>query len=285
VQEGITPGVESAGFSGRWLIVLMVLALVFGLGVGLRLFAQQPATDAQLAESPDSSGAAPATLEAQAPVAVGLAQYSAPPESAEEMFSEFVCPCCGQPIGDCGCGMAEERQAFVIEQVSTGSDKLGIYLAYADQYGLDSFASEEVVADLRQYRLDTAPAERPQIVLRLEQVDLGQVSPKDGTVATTILVENTGQMDLVIENLSTSCGCTTAVLINDGQEGPVFGAGVPVEGWSTAIKPGASAELKVYYDASFHPDARGLMVREVYVSSNDPVDGVVKARIELEQVD
>ena len=88
-----------------------------------------------------------------------------------------------------------------------------------------------------------------------------------------------------MDSLSTSCGCTMVSVVNNGQEGPVFGTGTPPKGWSTTIRPGETAELRVYYDPSFHQDARGPMMREVYVSSNDPVDPVVKAAIELNQVD
>jgi hypothetical protein len=54
-----------------------------------------------------------------------------------------------------------------------------------------------------------------------------------------------------------------------------------VEGWSTTIQPGETAELRITYDPAVHADARGLMVREVHVSSNDPVDPVLNVTIEL----
>lgn len=211
--------------------------------------------------------------------------YLTQPISAEEMFPEFLCPCCGKPIGDCSCGLASERRGFVTGLVSAGKDKWEIYLAYADQYGLDTFASQEVKEAVREYRLASAPEERPQIVLEPQKVDLGDVSTKEGKVETSITIKNTGQTDLVVDSLSTSCACTTVSMINDGQEGPVFGTGTPPEGWSTTIRPGENAELRIYYDPTFHEDARGVMMREIYISSNDPVDPVVKASIELNQVD
>ncbi|MFQ6058603.1 MAG: cation transporter [Anaerolineae bacterium] len=211
--------------------------------------------------------------------------YLAQPASAEEMFSEFICPCCGKPIGECSCGMAEERKKFVTEQVSAGKNELEIYLAYADRYGLDTFASQHVRGEIREYILANAPEERPQIVLEPQEIDLGNVSQKRGKVETTMMIKNTGQKDLIVEGLSTSCACTTASVVNNGQEGPIFGADTPPGGWSTTIRPGEAAELRIYYDPNFHKDARGSMVREVYISSNDPVDPVIKARIKLNQVD
>jgi hypothetical protein len=274
-------------------IVLLVIGVIVALGVSFavgyfalgqeakpeRLFASSPNTMAS-ASSPETGG----PNQAGAPQTTPGAAYLPQPVSAEEMFSEFICPCCGKPIGECSCGMAAERRGFVTGLASAGKSKLEIYLAYADQYGLDTFASEEVKEEVREYKLAHAPAERPQIVLEPQKVDLGDVSTKGGKVETSLTITNAGQKDLVIENLSTSCGCTTVSVINNGQEGPIFGTGTPSEGWSTTIQPGDTAELRVYYDPTFHQDAQGPMMREVYISSNDPVDPVIKAAIELNQV-
>ncbi len=181
--------------------------------------------------------------------------------------------------------MASERRGFVTGLVSAEKTRLEIYLAYADQYGLDAFASQKVRQEVREYKLANAPEQRPQIVLEPQKLDLGDISPKEGKVETSITIKNSGQKDLTVDSLSTSCGCTTVSVVKDGQEGPVFGTGTLPEGWSTTIRPGETAELRIYYDPNVHQDARGPMVREVYVSSNDPIDPVIKARIELNQVD
>jgi len=275
-------------------IVLLVISVTVILGVSFavgyfalgqeakpeRLFASSPNTMA-LASSPETG----VPNQAGAPQTTPGAAYLPQPVSAEEMFSEFICPCCGKPIGECSCGMAAERRGFVTGLASTGKSKLEIYLAYADQYGLDTFASEKVQEEVREYKLAHAPVERPQIVLEPQQIDLGDISTEEGKVETSIALKNSGQKELIVDSLSTSCGCTTVSVVNNGQEGPVFGTGTPPEGWSTTIRPGETAELRVYYDPTFHQDARGPMMREIYVSSNDPVDPVVKAAIELEQVD
>jgi hypothetical protein len=122
-------------------------------------------------------------------------------------------------------------------------------------------------------------------VLESQQVDVGNVSLKEGKVETSLIIENAGRSDLIVDGLSTSCGCTTASVVNNGQEGPMFGASAPPEAWSATIRPGETAELRIYYDPAVHQDVRGPMMREVYVSSNDPVDPVVKVSIKLNQVD
>jgi hypothetical protein len=269
-------------------IVLLVIGVTVILGVsfavGYFALGQEAKPERLFASSPTTTASA-LSPETALPSQAGASPLTQTTVTTEEMFSEFICPCCGKPTGECSCGMAAERRGFVSGLASAGKSKLEIYLAYADQYGLDTFASEEVKEEVREYKLAHVPAERPQIVLEPQKVDLGDVSTKRGKVETSLTVTNAGQKDLVIENLSTSCGCTTVSVINNGQEGPIFGTGTPSEGWSTTIQPGDTAELRVYYDPTFHQDARGPMMREVYVSSNDPVDPVVKAAIELEQVD
>jgi archaellum component FlaG (FlaF/FlaG flagellin family) len=271
----------------KWVLIVMsiVVALGVGGGAGYFLLGREAGPRASVASSPTPTGVA-IPRPTQSSVGVPPA-YLIRPVSAEQMFSEFTCPCCGQPIGDCGCGMAKERKEFVTGQVAAGKNKLEIYLAYADQYGLDTFASQEVKRDIREYKLAHAPEERPQIVLEPQKINLGDVSTKEGKISTSITIKNTGQEDLIVDSLSTSCGCTTVSVVNKGQEGPIFGMGTPpeAEDWSTTIRPGEIAELRIYYDPGFHGEARGPMVREIYVSSNDPVDPVVKARIELNQVD
>jgi hypothetical protein len=269
-------------------IVLLVIGVIVILGVsfavGYFALGQEAKPERLFASSPSTT--APAlSPETAAPAQAGASQSEQTTVAAEEMFSEFICPCCGKPIGECSCGMAAERRGFVTGLASAGKSKLEIYLAFADQYGLDTFASEKVQEEVREYKLAHAPAERPQIVLEPQKVNLGNVSTKEGKVETSITLKNTGQKELTVDSLSTSCGCTTVSVVNNGQEGPVFGTGTPSEGWSTTIQPGETAELRIYYDPSFHQDARGPMMREIYVSSNDPVDPVVKAAIELEQVD
>jgi hypothetical protein len=269
-------------------IVLLVTGVIVILGVsfavGYFALGQEAKPERLFASSPTTTASA-LSPETAAPAQAGASQPGQTTVAAEEMFSEFICPCCGKPIGECSCGMAAERRGFVTGLASAGKSKLEIYLAYADQYGLDTFASEEVKEEVREHKLAHAPAERPQIVIEPQGVDLGDVSTKEGKVETSITLKNTGQEDLIVDSLSTSCGCTTVSVVNNGQEGPVFGTGTPPEGWSTTIQPGETAELRIYYDPSFHQDARGPMMREIYVSSNDPVDPVVKAAIELEQVD
>lgn len=280
----------------RWAVlavgVMLTLALGFVISYSiLRLrsvAATSAADDAPLVTQVDTRPATPATAGGDKRTQNSFevpAMYQVQPASAEEMFSEFICSCCGQLVAECSCGMAVESRAFINGMNAVGTNRLDMYLAYADTYGLDTFVSWEAQHVVKQYKLANAPPERPQILLDVHEIDLGNVSATGSQVKTGLTITNAGQKDLVVESLSTSCGCTTVALVSGGQEGPTFGAGTPPEDWTATIEPGGSAELRIYFDPSFHPDARGPMMRQVHISTNDPVDPRTKVTIKLNQVD
>lgn len=105
---------------------------------------------------------------------------------------------------------------------------------------------------------------KPDIDVATTRHDFGPV--KQGTVVTTeIAVRNSGEKELKIESVATSCGCTSA------QVKP------------KAIPPGGEGKLFVRYDSGSHPD-EGPIERHVYIASNDPekaeVDIIITADVE-----
>ena len=92
----------------------------------------------------------------------------------------------------------------------------------------------------------------PDILLEEEQLDLGPV--QNGEVRSfEVGVVNQGSRDLVIEAVSTSCGCTSAQV-------------VPM-----TLGPGKSGVLQVTFDAGAHgPEEHGPVMRQVFIASNDP---------------
>jgi hypothetical protein len=128
----------------------------------------------------------------------------------------------------------------------------------------------------------------PKMVITPEAYDFGTVSVRGGVVTTTLLIENRGDGDLVIEDMDTSCGCTSASVIYNGREGPLFNMrehGTNPKGWSQRIHPGEKAYLKVYYNPRVHPDIRGEVIRYVNLYTNDPQKPVVRVYIRVVQVD
>jgi hypothetical protein len=76
----------------------------------------------------------------------------------------------------------------------------------------------------------------------------------NGTVITRdVGVSNTGNSTLLVEEISTSCGCTTATL-------------EPMQ-----LAPGATGTLHIAFDSGAHgPELTGPLVRQIFINSNDP---------------
>ncbi|MBE2198205.1 MAG: DUF1573 domain-containing protein [Anaerolinea sp.] len=97
-----------------------------------------------------------------------------------------------------------------------------------------------------------ACSSQPQITAATYNLALGNLV--NGEIATRqVEIQNGGQADLVIEAVSTSCGCTEATL------SPL------------TIAPGETGVLSVSFDSGAHgPALSGEIIRQVFVYSNDP---------------
>lgn len=118
--------------------------------------------------------------------------------------------------------------------------------------------------------------------------DFGPVSVSRGAVTTQLPLANIGEEDLVISFLDSSCGCTTARVINDSEAGPIFGMsshGKSPKDWQTVIKPGKQAKLKIYYDPLVHSDFRGPATRVVTITTNAKTTPEKQVRIKVIQTD
>lgn len=118
--------------------------------------------------------------------------------------------------------------------------------------------------------------------------DFGIVPVSQGVVSVEVPLVNIGEEDLIISFLDSSCGCTTARVINGGDEGPVFGMsshGKSPRDWKTIIEPEKQAILKIYYDPSVHSDFRGPATRVITITSNEKLKPEKQVRIKVNQVD
>lgn len=220
-----------------------------------------------------------------------VSQVAANRGSAEDIYSWFFCPCCGKPLDKnvpC-CPMAQERIAFIDSLIQAGKPENEITLEYAKKYGLNSFVDKNKQTELRAELIKSAPADRPIISISPSSKDLGDVSQKKGVMTTIFDLKNEGKKDLIINKLDTSCGCTSASIVYQGKEGPVFamaGHGIvsPTD-WQIVIPAGETAQLKVYYDPNVHKDLRGSVTREINIFSNDAIDFEKSVTIELNQTD
>lgn len=104
----------------------------------------------------------------------------------------------------------------------------------------------------------------PALSLEQKEVDLGEVVNGE-VVEIELPIRNTGDGDLVIEAVSTSCGCTSA------------------EVRPTIVAPGNEGVLHIEYDSGAHgPDETGPIMRQIFIASNDPDQPEAEVRITAE---
>ncbi len=104
------------------------------------------------------------------------------------------------------------------------------------------------------------------LVIEQTSIDLGQVI--NGEVRSMeIPLRNTGSSELVIESVTTSCGCTSA------EVSPL------------TIQPGESGMLLVQFDSGAHgPESNGPVMRQVFIASNDSDEPEMEFRFTAEVI-
>ncbi len=93
---------------------------------------------------------------------------------------------------------------------------------------------------------------QPRLAAETDYLDLGEVVNGE-IVIRDVQIRNEGTAELIIEAVSTSCGCTKAWVEPD------------------SIQPGQSAILRIEFDSGAHgPELNGRLTRQIFVASNDP---------------
>jgi hypothetical protein len=104
----------------------------------------------------------------------------------------------------------------------------------------------------------TVPPDQPQpdADVPVTEYDFGTIPPGPGNVSQVYYIQNTGTEPLEISNVTTSCGCTRALLS------------------SRVIPPGTRADLTAIFDPDYH-DTAGPVKRVIWLETNDPDQPVV----------
>ena len=108
------------------------------------------------------------------------------------------------------------------------------------------------------------PSKGPRIVVEPASFDFGQAL-KNKELMKQFSVRNFGSQDLVIARVSTTCGCTAA-LLNEKDK---------------VIRPGGSAPLQV----KLRTLAPGRLQKSVLIKSNDPAQGLYELKLQADVVD
>jgi len=112
------------------------------------------------------------------------------------------------------------------------------------------------------------------------EYDAGTVSMSDALVEKTFEIKNIGEGDLEIDDIKTSCMCTTAILVVGDKKSPEFGMNSNIPFWSQIIIPGEIGYLNVVFDQTFHgPSGTGSAVRTISLITNDPENKEVGVKL------
>ena len=109
----------------------------------------------------------------------------------------------------------------------------------------------------KQGSVDTGP----RISFDRNTYDFGDVPQSAGIIETTFTISNNGADPLILGEITTSCGCTTATVD------------------AKAIAAGASTRLVVRFDPDFHDEPVGKITRTVFIPTNDPTTPEAEVRI------
>lgn len=120
----------------------------------------------------------------------------------------------------------------------------------------------------------------PRIEISPPEYDLGIISMVEGKIQRTFEVKNTGEGDLEITGIWTSCHCTTARLKVGDRESPEFGMSSNPIFWSQKIAPGQTGYLEVTFDPAYHgSQGTGPVIRAIYLSTNDSQNKTAEVRL------
>jgi hypothetical protein len=98
----------------------------------------------------------------------------------------------------------------------------------------------------------------PRIRVEPASFDFGRAL-QNKTLEKAFTVKNYGDAELVLENVTTTCGCTV------------------VEAGASALKPGASTSLRVTFETR---TARGRVERSVLIKSNDAETPLLEVKLQ-----
>lgn len=157
-------------------------------------------------------------------------------------------------------------------------NKVGVALILILIVGLGYFVSQNYSLELNESAKETkaaSPTKTSVSTTSSTHQDLGQIPMSEGIKQLSYSFKNDGDQPLQLNNLYTSCMCTKAKIIIDGQESDFAGmkghkSGLMPIDPNMELSPGQKAELLVEFDPNAHgPKGVGPMTRSVVLETND----------------
>lgn len=118
--------------------------------------------------------------------------------------------------------------------------------------------------------------DRPIAKVERSFIDIGKMKVTE-TKEVDFTIKNSGSKPLQITRVTTSCGCTTAQIIYRDNKSKAFSMHAQ-SNYVMEVAPGTSALVRVAY-LPFTMPVYGEVGREVYISTNDPVNPKIVLQI------
>ncbi len=92
----------------------------------------------------------------------------------------------------------------------------------------------------------------PLIIAKPSTIDFGNIEQNGREVSADVIITNISKTTVELNRLSTSCGCTTAIMD------------------LSPLQPGEARIMKVTFDPTVHPEETGELQRAVFLQTSDP---------------
>ena len=108
---------------------------------------------------------------------------------------------------------------------------------------------------------------KPSVEAKETSFDMGTIKVSD-TKEKEFIIKNIGTKPLLLSEISSSCGCTSAQIVYKGTLSKAFSMHNQSD-YVAQIEPNTSAIVKVVY-MPFTMPVFGVVERQVFMSTNDP---------------
>ena len=112
-------------------------------------------------------------------------------------------------------------------------------------------------------------SQKAKVQINETSFNWGNINFEGPKATKTFKIKNTGEVPLQLTNIKTSCTCTTAQVVIDGNQSPLFSMHGSSR-WLGEVQPGREAELVIVFDQRFHgPSGVGPIERFITLETND----------------
>lgn len=110
---------------------------------------------------------------------------------------------------------------------------------------------------------NTPPAS--SLMIQPAEYDFGIISKQGGVVSTKLFISNNGDENVTIEEISTSCGCTSAEVSEN------------------VVRPGKTVSLIVRFDPNYHKEPEGRFSRTIFLQTSEEFELQAKIYVEIKE--